>query len=306
MFKIGVQTGGLTENVEGLDRAYRIIKESGFDAVDANVDHLLKGDMIRRRERPAWFEGTEEEVLAAFLPWKEAAEKYGLENYQAHAPFPCYVPEPSNGYNDYLLDVLKYTIKGCKVIGCHRLVVHPFFFGYQEAMDPQQEWDVNIARYSALIPTARENDVIICLENMFVRRQGKIYGAICSQMEEACRYIDALNEIAGERRFAFCFDTGHLLLAGHDIKKAMITLGDRIECFHVHDNDGRDDLHMPPYTGVLDWERFMEGLQAIGFNKTLCFETFRIHQLMDPALSPSINRYIHDCGRRFAQQGLRP
>ena len=82
----------------------------------------------------------------------------------------------------------------------------------------------------------------------------------------------------------------------------MIELGDRIECFHVHDNNGVEDQHMPPYTGKLDWDRFVEGLKAIGFNKTLSFETYNILTYIDPALAPSILRFIADCGRRFAQR----
>ena len=57
---------------------------------------------------------------------------------------------------------------------------------------------------------------------------------------------------------------------------------------------------MPPYTGKQDWDRFVEGLKAIGFRKTLSFETYNILTYIDPALTPSILRFIADCGHRFA------
>ena len=66
--------------------------------------------------------------------------------------------------------------------------------------------------------------------------------------------------------------------------------------------EGRAIYALDPAHMVVKIPMTVEGLKAIGFNKTMCFETFRIHQLMDPALSPSINRYIADCGRRFAQR----
>lgn len=301
MFKIAVQTGGL-EEVFGVDEAYRLIKEAGFDAVDANLDHLLDGSSIRKGEHVPAFDAEGDELLSYFQPWKDAAEKYGLDNYQAHAPFPCYVAEPSNGYNDYLLNVLKKTIIGSAYIGCKRLVIHPFFLSYDQQLDPQEEWDLNIQRYSELIPTAKEYGVTICLENMFTSFRAKRYEAICSDITKACKYVDTLNEIAGERVFAFCLDTGHLLLLGKDVKNAMVQLGDRIECFHVHDNNAVEDQHMPPYTGKQDWDRFVEGLKAIGFHKTLSFETYAIHINLDPKLSPSILRFILDCGHRFAER----
>ena len=300
MIKVGVQTGGIEEHF-GVDGAYQVIKEAGFDAVDVNLDHLLSGEQIRRSEHVPAFDAEGEELLAYFQPWKDASEKYGIDNYQAHAPFPCYVAEPSNGYNDYLLEVLKKTIIGCAYIGCHRLVIHPFFLDYKRKLDPQVEWDLNIARYSQLIPLAKEHGVTICLENMFTAFNAKRYEAICSDITMACKYVDTLNEIAGERVFAFCVDTGHLLLLGKDIKQAIVQLGDRIECFHVHDNNGAEDQHMPPYTGKLDWNRFVEALKAIGFDKTMCFETYYIWTYIDPKAGCSFLRYIADCGRRFAE-----
>jgi len=297
---IGVQTGGIKEHF-GIDETYRLVKECGFDAVDVNLDNMLGGDKIRKMEHSPVFDAEVEEMLSYFKPWKDAAEKYGVDNYQAHAPFPSYIPEPSNGYNDYMLEVMKKTIIGCAYIGCRRLVIHPFFLGYAEQMDPQEEWDLNIRSYAALIPTAKEHGVTICLENMFSGFRGKRYEAACSDIDTACRYIDTLNEMAGERVFAFCLDTGHLFLLGKDIKKAMVQLGGRIECFHVHDNNGVEDQHMPPYTGKMDWNRFVEGLRAIGFDKTMCFETYYIWTYIDPKAGCSFLRYIADCGRRFAE-----
>ncbi len=298
--KIGVQTGGIEEHF-GTDGAYRVIKEAGFDAVDVNFDHLLGVSQINKHEHVPAFDAEGDEMLAYFKPWKDAAEKYGIDNYQAHAPFPCYIPEPSDGYNDYLLEVLKKSIIACAYIGCKRLIIHPFFLDYKRKLDPQVEWDLNIERYSQLIPVAKEHGVIICLENMFSSFNAKRYEAICSDLTLACQYVDTLNEIAGERVFAFCLDTGHLLLLGKDIKQSMIKLGDRIECFHVHDNNGNDDQHMPPYTGKMDWNRFVEGLKAIGFDKTMCFETYFIWTYIDPKAGCSFLRFIADCGRRFAE-----
>ena len=97
-------------------------------------------------------------------------------------------------------------------------------------------------------------------------------------------------------------DTGHLLLVGLDVKNAMIELGDRITAFHVHDNDGAHDQHLAPYMGVLDWNRFVEGLKAIGYNKTMSFETFNIWNVMDEEIAPKMMKFIAECGRTFARR----
>lgn len=300
--KIAVQTGGPEERY-GIKDAYRVIAEAGFDAVDANVDHLFRWDDIMQKKIPACFLGGEKTCLEAFRPWKEGAEAAGIENYQAHAPFPTYIYSPGDpAYNDALINVLEKTIMGCDYIGCHKLVVHPFFLAYDTQLSREEEWANNIDRYSRLIPAAKKYGVTILLENMFTVYRGKLYTACCSDITTACRYIDTLNEIAGEKLFAFCLDTGHLLITGQDIKETMLQLGHRIEAFHVHDNNGASDQHLAPYMGVMDWNRFVEGLREIGFNQTMSFETFNIWNVMDREIAPEMLRVIAKTGRMFARR----
>lgn len=304
MFNISVQTGGL-EELYGIDGAYRMIKEAGFDAADANLDHLLYPKDIRKKAITQPFKKmvSEKDMLEFFKPWGDAAKKYGIENYQAHAPFPsCLNSEKDEKYDEFLITMLEKTIRGAASIGVKNLVVHPFFMDYEHRLSKEDEWALNIERYSRLIPAARTYGVTICLENMFVHHKGKIYGAVCSDPKEAAAYVDALNGIAGEKVFGFCFDVGHSILASRDVRRFMIALGDRITAFHVHDNDGVDDLHLQPYFGKCDWNSFIEGLKAIGFNRTLSFETFNICNTIDPEVVPEMLKFIASCGRMFSRR----
>lgn len=298
MIPISVQTAGVINHF-GAEEGYRMIRDAGFDGVDANIDHLLPCAAIRGKQRVPFM--TDPDFLQYFRPWKDAAEKTGIKNFQAHAPFPCVLPDGGE-YNDELMEMLKRMIQGCRYIGCGRLIIHPFFFGYDQQMDKKTEWEMNIEKYSSLIQVARENDVILCLENMFSGFKGKIYSAICSDIDEACRYVDTLNDLAGERRFGFCLDTGHLLLLGLDVKNAILKLGDRIEALHVHDNNGIVDQHLAPYMGVLDWNRFTEGMKEIGYNKPLSFETFNAMDTFDRELAPDLLSLIARTGRIFARR----
>ncbi len=300
--KLAVQTGGPAERL-GLDQAYRLIAELGFDGVDANVDHLLSYGDILHKKLPQIFLGSDRDAIEAFRPWGEAARKYDLDNYQAHAPFPSLIYDPEDpDYNDALVEMLRKTVLGCASIECHHLIIHPFFYGYEHMMTPEEEWETNIDRYSRLIPVAKETGVMICLENMFSGYKGKLYRACCNDPSTAARYVDTLNEIAGEVCFGFCLDTGHALLAGNDIFNFMTTLGSRIHAFHVHDNDGIRDQHLAPYTGILDWNRFIEGLKAIRFDKTMSFETFNIWNTVDEEVAPEMMRFILSCGQMFMKR----
>lgn len=304
MLNIAMNTSGPTRAF-GLENAYRVIKEAGFDAVDASIDMLMPTTAVTSRSLPELLKDeNEKDLLAAVSPWREGARTYGLINNQAHAPFPTLrQDDPADPFNGAMLEVLKKYLMICDHIDCRRLVIHPAFCDYLHRLTPEQEWEINMERYAALIPTAKKYGVTICLENMFVVNK-RIYEAVCSDTPTACRYIDELNALAGEKVFGFCLDTGHLLLLGKDIKEAMIQLGDRIEAFHIHDNDGVKDQHVAPYMGVQDWDRFCEGLQAIRCRKTLSFEVGPLAQIYPAELYPRALRLLAETGRMFARKAM--
>ncbi len=298
MNKIAVQTGG-TEKLYSVKEGHRHKTDWGFDAVDANIDHVLGWSQINKALIPETLVRGGKDCMELFKPWAEGAKEYGLDNYQAHAPFPSYIFDNSL-VNSQMIEVLKNTIRACDYINCRNLIVHPFFAGYDKQLSPEDEWELNIESYSKLIPAAKEFGVTICLENMFTGFKGKIYAACCSDVEIAAKYVDTLNSIAGADCFGFCLDTGHALLCGLDIKKTMLKLGKRIRAFHIHDNNGLSDQHLAPYMGVLDWNRFTEGLREIGYSDTLSFETFNVWNTVDNEVIDHLMRFIHDCGRLFA------
>ncbi len=299
MIKIGVQTGG-AQGVLGVDGAYKLISEIGFEAVDANIDEVFTPGAINKREISKAVSGSEKDLLDALKPWKDASEKYNLPNFQAHAPFPSYVfDEKDESYNDFLVEMLQKIIRGCDYINCRNLIVHPFFLGYEHQLDPKTEWELNIDHYSKLIPAAKEYGVTICLENMFSGHNGKIMAAICSDITQACEYIDTLNGIAGGKQFGFCADIGHLVVCGLDIRQSLDELGDRICAFHVHDNDGSHDDHLAPYMGIADWDRFAQGLADIKFDSVMSFETINVWGKFPKEVAPDIMRAIYSSGKKF-------
>ena len=43
-------------------------------------------------------------------------------------------------------------------------------------------------------------------------------------------------------------------------------------CTHLHDNDGKKDQHLPPFKGIIVWEKFLHELTAAGYKGTFTFE----------------------------------
>lgn len=283
--KISVQTGNVIDTF-GIEEGFKMIHEAGFEAVDINLDHCLRGSEIRSGETSGFFDQSDEAILAACRPYKEAADKYGITFTQAHAPFPNRVPDAA--MNDYVLKAVQKTIMMCNYFGCGNLVVHEGSLSFADRT--ADEWDYNINMYTQLIPYLKLYNVVCCLENLFCTYRGKVMQGPCANPIEACRYIDTLNEIAGERCFGFCLDVGHAMLVGQDVYSFIHALGDRLQCLHIHDNNGQTDQHMLPYMGLTDWDRFCRALKEIGYNHDLSFETFAATSSFDKELCPHVLR----------------
>jgi len=70
----------------------------------------------------------------------------------------------------------------------------------------------------------------------------------------------------------FCLDTSHLNLYGMKMSEGIRILGENIRQIHVSDNFGKNDDHLVPYEGNVDWEDFLRGAKVLDFDGILCFE----------------------------------
>ena len=297
--QIGIQSGYIFRD-DDYEAGLRMIRDAGFDSIDLNVDEQLDvGKLIRTGDNPFFAQDTAA-IVAHYAPFKAAADALGLRFGQMHAPFPVYV-DGNDDVNRALYDSIVKCMAICRAIDCPYLIVHPIAWSGSQ----QEEREKNIAFYASLIPAAKQYDVCICLENMFHGRDGHIEDAVCSDFREAAAYIDTLNEMAGEERFGFCYDVGHATLLGRNHRRSLVQLGKRLKALHIHDNDGRNDLHMQPFAYtrgrqyVTDWDGFLQGLRDVGFDGVLSFETYHALVYLPQALKPVMLSYIAGVGRYF-------
>jgi sugar phosphate isomerase/epimerase len=57
-----------------------------------------------------------------------------------------------------------------------------------------------------------------------------------------------------------------------DIGEAIETVSGHLLTTHVHDNGGRRDEHLVPYSGTINWDEAMMTTQKIGYDGALIFE----------------------------------
>ena len=279
MLKVGVQSASWYNKNKPLE-SFEYIKSCGFETVDFNVDlELYAPTLARDGITPSHFDLPLAEFLEYYRPFKEASEATGLTIGQMHAPFPVWFKDKDD-VNEYLFMALDKCFALCEYLSCPAVVVHPVLCPSFE-----EEWELNLALYRKLIPVVKKyNNVTICIENIYGRQKGTIIEGRLSNASDLAKMIDVLNEEAGGRYFACCFDIGHANLTRRNVKDFVKILGDRLMILHLHDNNGNEDNHMIPYSYlktesdyVCNWPAFIEGLKEIGYKGNLAFEICRLY-----------------------------
>jgi len=91
-------------------------------------------------------------------------------------------------------------------------------------------------------------------------------GSLVHFVEEDLPGVD-LEEI----EIGICLDFGHAHLDG-DVVDAIETVSEHLVATHVHDNRGRNDDHLLPFDGTIDWPAALTAVQKVGFDGALMLE----------------------------------
>ena len=259
--------------------AYRIIKESGFEAIDWNLDSSWNYKELEKAESfegHCIFERSLPEIMEYYKEELAIIRESGLEIAQAHAPFRPNIPGRPD-FLDYAISIYKKIVLFCDAIGCKNLVVHGVSMAeYEPELTIDKFEEVNRKLYSSLIPELLKTNVTVCAETLFCTNyvaKGYSEGVI-SNPYLAKDWIDRLNEMAGKECFGICLDSGHLHLLRKSYRGYIPVVGNRIKALHIHDNSQDGDLHVMPYTGTINWEDFLTELKKIGYDGDVSFETF--------------------------------
>ena len=247
------------------EEKYKKMYEHGFRAVDVglgNTENVLYTEP---------FEKTKE----LLLHHKALMEDAGLEIFQTHGPWRWPCKDYTEEDRAERLEKMQYGIKLTKVLGCKHFVIHPIMpFGVEdiEKGKAEETWALNLEFMRKLLVTAKEEDVIICFENMPMLKFS------LSTPEQILKFVKEIDD----DHFKICLDTGHVSVFYElDLAEEVKRLGDYIKVLHVHDNKWRIDGHMFPYFGRIDWEAFGKALKEINYSGTLSLETLPPRALPD-------------------------
>lgn len=93
-------------------------------------------------------------------------------------------------------------------------------------------------------------------------------GAEFDRPEHLAAVLDALPALLCH------LDMGHCNLFGLSPSEMIARFAGRLHHVHLHDNDGRADLHLPPGAGTIDWRAVVGALKDSGYDGTITLEVF--------------------------------
>lgn len=307
MIRTGVQTKNIV-NDDHPEEGFFMIKRAGFSCADFSLNSYLLNKDIYQSSLNRFFNRSVSELERFFAPHRKGAEAAGVTVNQMHMPYPVYVPAGEKKLNDYLRnEVAPKSMAVCAFFKCPYIVVHGFklarFLGSEE-----REWQETEKFIDLIAPMAKEMGITICIENLYDGIGGHLLEGPCCDVVKAAERIDRINDKYGAEVLGFCFDTGHANLVGISMETFITGLAGRLKVLHIHDNDGRDDLHQIPFTfaktrenkSSTDWEGFVRGLKQIDFQGTLSFETAPVLSAFPEAMKQDALAFIARIGEYFA------
>lgn len=240
----------------------KIFKNAGFDAYDISLSHLFENlnlptewNCDNYREKAA--------ELRAF------ADELGIICNQSHAPYPSSVGD--NEKDEQIFQNIVKAMEIASILGAKIIVVHPKAH-LDHSIFADKLFKINMEFYNRLIPYCKKFGIKIATENMWQLDDNtqNITHCVCSRPEEFCKYVDTLNSewVVG------CLDIGHCELVNENIAGFIKALGNkRLQALHIHDVDGKHDLHTIPFAANIDLDAVCKALAEIDYKGDFTYET---------------------------------
>ena len=250
------------ESTYPCERAIERIAATGFDGIDMGFDRL-EG----YAESPMWGVGWRE--YAASL--REKADGCGIGFTHAHAP-----------WNRFAERFFERCVEAAHILGAGFIVVHPV---ESEADGTPVGSAEDFVRRNARIiyprlEVAEKFGVVLLAENLH------------SRFSRDVRNVARLVEAVGSEHFGWCLDVGHMHIAGFSPE----TLGECASAprsLHLHDNFGKNDDHMIPGAGKIDFDALIAALRRVGYAGDCVLEAFsEVYNAKDGDRDPILRRLL--------------
>ena len=207
------------------------------------------------------------EAEPEFYEASQYAQQVGLDMDMLHLPFGninAIWQEGETG--DYFTQRLIEGVRYAAAFGIGKVVCH--YVSKQHTVLTHSE--LGVRRFESIIEECRRRRVRFCLENT--------------------HHLDTLDwlfaNLPSREEIGFCFDSGHTNAFTHNTTDPYwAPYYARIECVHLHDNNGTADQHLLPFDGTINWNYLMPAAFANKRTVPLTLEFTQTARTLHPSWS---------------------
>lgn len=208
------------------------------------------------------------------------AEKLGIRFTQTHG----HIHDFCNNRDPQQWELVLRCLRATAMLGSPWMVMHPSTLVTDGKMDPATE-EINAEYFGRLADEAAKWGVGIAIENMWGEtKEGVKCYAI--QPEELLSLTGKL----GRKNIGVCWDTEHGSIEALDQGRAIRMLKGLIHATHISDETGRNNIHILPYTGHMDWDEVLRAFADIEYRDAFTYEIQHYLLAMPHALVPEAVR----------------
>jgi sugar phosphate isomerase/epimerase len=176
-----------------------------------------------------------------------------------HAPFLDLNPGALEPYVFEATDIrYRQTLAAANRLGAKLIVFHPGYEYWKYGGRSQLWLDASIEFWPPIVALAEEFGINLAIENIFET--------------EPMTLVQLFDHIDSPL-FGHCFDVGHWrLFSDQTLEAWYAALGKRMIHFHLHDNNGTGDDHLPIGEGDIDFKQLFKLMDSLSARPSLTLE----------------------------------
>jgi sugar phosphate isomerase/epimerase len=288
MYAIGQY--GFPPAIENVLKAIREMKDMGFEYVEAEgIGYENLDQVIAQREQIKAIcdgEGLKLANFAVLLPDVISMDKKVRERafsyFQRGVETAAYLGSPYTWIDSYFppLEVQK------GIVPTEELVYgQEFRVRIPETFEWQPFWDSFIGAIARCNQIARKNGIGLLVEPRV--------GEVVANSDAMLRMIEQVND----DNLGVILDIGHQYAQKELIPLSIEKLGRHMRYVHVADNDGRDNRHLVPGSGTVDWDEIFRLLKRRNFDGYFSIDLEQLPDLREKFLQTK--RFLEDYAGKY-------
>ncbi|MEO0898612.1 MAG: sugar phosphate isomerase/epimerase [Bacteroidota bacterium] len=233
---------------------------TSFDPYEEKIAHLMGIEYVE-----IWYKDLINKTPIELAVFKDKLDAAHIKVWSIHSP--CGPDQELSEIDEdkrfRAVAVQKSLLRLAKFLGASVIVLHP---GGLVAPAKRKKYEEKLfLSLFELVEEAEKFQIRYSLENLPP-------GNLGDHAPSLLRYVETVNS----PHLGITFDTGHALLNG-DLFQQYELLQEHVIHFHLSDNDGKKDLHLPPRQGIINWDKWFEQPSIKSWNVPMVLECEPTH-----------------------------